>query len=76
MNEMISLYGVAMTRFGSIQSFATAIGWSRNKAMRILKGIQEPDALEICAMTEALEVPSVAAFMQIFFAPLSTKWTV
>lgn len=75
MNDIVSLYGVAMTRFGSIQGFATAIGWKRNKAMRILRGFQEPTAPEICSMTEVLEIPSEQAFMQIFFAQLSTKWT-
>ncbi|HOF94944.1 MAG TPA: hypothetical protein PKX46_00200 [Clostridia bacterium] len=75
MSELLTLYGVIMSKFGSIQKFADAIGWHRNKAMRISKGIQEPTLTDILAINDTLKLPDVDTFMQIFFPTVSAKWT-
>jgi transcriptional regulator with XRE-family HTH domain len=75
MNDMINLRGLALSKFRNISDFANAIGWSRNKASRILNGNQIPNGEEIESLAICLDVSSADAFIQIFFAPLSTKWT-
>lgn len=71
----ITLKGLAISKYNSIGNFAKALGWSRNKTMRIVNGIQEPHPSEIVEITEALGITTQSLFMQIFFSPLSTKWT-
>ena len=65
--------GAVFSKFSSITSFADAIGWSRNKASRILNGIQEPSASDVEQMAMCLNVLDAATFVSIFFPALSTK---
>lgn len=71
----VNLRGMVVSKFKTIGAFADAIGWKRNKASRIVNGIQEPDITDIQEMTRVLEIDSQDAFIHIFFAPLSTMWT-
>lgn len=66
---------LVLGKYKSIAEFADAIGWSRNKASRIVNGVQEPDANEMEQMAELFGIKTAEQFMSIFFAGLSTKWT-
>ena len=63
-----------MGKFFSITAFADAMGWSRNKASRVVNGIQEPTVDDVTAMTSVLDL-SEKEFFNIFFASLSTMCT-
>ena len=67
--------GLVFSKYKNISEFASAIGWSRNKASRIINGIQKPDANDMEKMAEALDIKTPEAFMGIFFRNLSAKWT-
>ena len=43
-------------KFFSITAFAEAIGWSRNKASRIINGMQEPSCDDIVDLTNVLDL--------------------
>lgn len=75
MSELLTLRGVVLSRYKTIGDFAEAIKWKRNKASRVLNGVQQPDAEDIQQMAKCLEINSADAFMQIFFRSLSTLWT-
>ena len=66
---------LVLGKYKSIAEFADAIGWSRNKASRIVNGVQEPDAEEMEQMAELFGINTADRFMEFFFARLSTKWT-
>lgn len=68
--------GLVLSKYKSISEFAQAVGWSRNKASRIVNGIQEPDANDMEIMAKALDIRTPERFMDIFFDQLSTMWTV
>ena len=38
----VTLRGLVFDRFHTVSEFASAIGWDRNKAARIVNGKQEP----------------------------------
>lgn len=65
--------GAVFSKFSNITSFANAIGWSRNKASRILNGVTEPSANDIEQMAVCLNILDAATFVSIFFPALSTK---
>ena len=65
--------GAVFNRFPSISSFAKAIGWSRNKAFRIINMIQEPDVKEIEAMVKCIGVEDANTLVSIFFPDVFTK---
>lgn len=44
----ITIRGMVLSKYKTIGAFADRIGWSRNKASRIINQKQEPDILEIC----------------------------
>ena len=75
MDDILNLRGVALSKHGSTQKFAESMSWSRNKAKRILDGIQEPSPTEITAMAENLNIKTYEMFMTIFFPGMSTKWS-
>jgi len=65
--------GAVFSKFNSIASFADAVGWKRNKASRILNGIQRPSADDMEQMADCLNIQDATAFVSIFFPQLSTK---
>ncbi|MBO5987293.1 MAG: helix-turn-helix transcriptional regulator [Lachnospiraceae bacterium] len=65
--------GTVFSRFNSIESFAREIGWKRNKASRIVNGIQRPSADDMEQMAKCLKIPDAQAFCSIFFPGLTTK---
>lgn len=71
----INLRGMVLSKYKTIGEFAAAVGWKRNKASRIINGVQKPDITDIQDMTKALGIDSPEMFMHVFFAPLSTIWT-
>lgn len=73
--DSMNLYGMVMSQYRTISAFAEAVGWKRGKATRILNGIQEPDANDMCAMANALHITSQQQFMDLFFNQVSTMWT-
>ena len=76
MEGVITLRGAVASKYKSISNFARAIGWTRNKASRIINNEQDINLSEIIEVTNALEIDSPEVFLNIFFAPLSTKWKV
>lgn len=72
---MENFRGLIFSKYKNITEFASAVGWTRNKASRIANGIQEPDAEDMEKMADALDITSPEQFMHIFFRSLSTKWT-
>ena len=64
--------GAVFKKFSSITEFADAIGWSRNKASRIVNGDQVPDANDIEKMAICLDTISAEKFMPVFFPTLTT----
>lgn len=75
MSEEISLRGLVLSKFRSINEFAREIGWSRNKAARIIDRVQEPTGSEMTQIAELLGLKQ-EVFMQIFFTDLFTLWTI
>lgn len=76
MEETITLRGLVLSKYKTIGDFAKAIGWQRNKASRIVNGKQYPNTEEIQRITECLNSNSINLFVHIFFAPMSTMWTI
>ena len=54
MGDIITLRGVVFSRYKTLEDFAKAIGWKRNKASRIINGIQQPDIDDIIELTKVL----------------------
>ena len=63
--------GLIFSKYKNITEFASAVGWTRNKASRIANGIQEPDAEDMEKMADALGINSPEQFMHVFFRQLS-----
>ena len=74
MSEM-TLRGKVLSRYKTVSDFAEAIGWSRNKASRIVNGVQEPDTNEMQQLAELLQISTAEDFTALFFPKMSTKWT-
>ena len=70
----ITLRGLVLSKYKSISAFASAMGWHRGKATRIINGIQEPNTKEMVLLAEKLEM-SQDEFMYIFFDCVFTKCT-
>lgn len=64
--------GAVFGKFHSITAFSNAIGWKRNKASRILNGVQQPTADEIIQIAKCLNIQDAITFVSIFFPQLST----
>jgi len=55
------------SKFKNISEFAAAIGWTRQKASKIVNGAQRPTASEMEEMAKCLEIANPDDFMKIFF---------
>jgi plasmid maintenance system antidote protein VapI len=73
--DCINLRGAVMSKYKTIGEFANEIGWNRNKASRIVNGVQDPDIEDIQKITKVLGIESKDVFLNIFFSSLSTLWT-
>lgn len=73
MGSVVNLRGVVLSKYKTIGEFANKIGWKRNKASRVLNGVQKITQDDIEELTVCLEIYELQAFMQVFFANLSTK---
>ncbi len=69
--DISSLKSKVLGKFFTITAFAEAIGWSRNKASRIVSGSQEPTLDDVVSITTVLCL-NEEEFFNIFFAALST----
>lgn len=69
-----ALKGLILKKFYTIQAFANEVGWKRNKASRIINGIQEPSNDDVVVITEALGL-NEQEFFEVFFSSLSTLCT-
>lgn len=65
--------GLVFSMYPSIASFANSIGWKRNKASRIVNGVQRPSAEDMEAMSKCLKISDPEIFVSIFFADMFTK---
>lgn len=65
--------GAVFSKFSSISSFAKAIGWTRNKASRIVNLVTEPSVDDMEKMAEVLNISDADRFMSIFFPGMATK---
>lgn len=65
--------GAVFSKYNSIGSFANDIGWKRNKASRIINGVQEPSIKDMEQIAECLNVTDALTFLSIFFPRMSTK---
>lgn len=63
----MTLRGVIISKYGSLDSFAKDVGWSHRKVSYIVNGKQDPTASEIELMADKLEVEVPDLFRQIFF---------
>ena len=64
--------GAVFSKFSSVCAFAREMGWTRQKATRIVKGLQSPTADEIEEMTKLFEITDSKKFMETFFPNMST----
>lgn len=69
-----TLKGLVLKKFFTISAFADNVGWKRNKASRIINGIQEPSIPDIVVIAGALDL-NEREFFDIFFSSLSTMCT-
>lgn len=68
MDCVMTLRGLAVSKFGSIKGFADAIGWCYSKANRVVNGRQEPDAVDIREMARVLEINDSKMIASIFLS--------
>lgn len=65
--------GAVFSKFKSISAFAKAIGWTRNKASRIVNLITQPSVADIEKMAKVLDISDSDRFISIFFPAMTTK---
>ena len=61
-----NLRGAVYSKFKNVAEFSKSLGWSYNKANRIINGRQQPDAREMIAIAHTLGIQTQKEFMQIF----------
>ena len=64
--------GAVFSKYNSITAFANDIGWKRNKASRIINGVQRPNAEDIEQIAKCLNITDPSKFVSIFFPAQST----
>ena len=52
----VTLRGLVFDRYRTIADFADAIGWDRNKAVRILNGKQEPNKKDMESLISFFDI--------------------
>lgn len=71
----LTLKGAIVSKFGSAQGLARAVGWSGRKARDITSGRQTLTSADTIVLANALEVRNPQDFVALFFPQLSTKQT-
>ena len=59
--------GAVFSMFSNTTVFAKAIGWSRNKASRILNGVQSPSAEDMEQLSKCIGIDNAKDFIAVFF---------
>lgn len=72
--EVLTLKGIAISKYGSCVKFADAMNWNRNKADRILNGKQDPSLKDIGHMVQRMDLPN-DLIIPLFFGTMFTKRT-
>ncbi len=67
----LTLRGLVFSKYPSISAFADAIGWTRNKASRIVNGIQQPNKKDMEELILLLDI-SKESVAPIFFGAMFT----
>jgi hypothetical protein len=62
------LRGKAIMKYGSLQNYATKLGWPPTKLSRILNEKQDPSVKEAWSMAIALDLKNPKEFVAIFCA--------
>ena len=75
MDEVLTLKGVVLSKYGSCVKFADAMGWNRNKADRILNGKQDPSLRDIGHRVRRMSLPD-DLIVPLFFGTMFTKRTI
>jgi plasmid maintenance system antidote protein VapI len=70
----ITLRGLVLSKFHTINDFSEAIGWKRTKAWRIVNEKQKPTDIEMTQLAKCLNM-NVETFLNIFFPQLFTMCT-
>lgn len=69
---MMTLKGLAISQFGSCTKFASAMGWNRSKAARILNRAQDPTLRDIEMMVKRMNIPE-KEIVPLFFGTMFTE---
>lgn len=64
----VNLRGLIVSKYRTIQKFATEMDWGYRKTQAIVSGKQEPTASDIEKMADALNITVSDEFRKIFFA--------
>lgn len=75
MDGILTLRGLALSKFRTVGAFADAMKWKRSKASRVLNNVQTLDLDEVQEVAKCLNINSKEMFMQIFLPNMSIKWT-
>ena len=65
--EMITVKGFILSKFGSVAKFAEYVGWSNRKARDIVSGRQKPTAKDMEVIADALGIKTAEPFCALFF---------
>ena len=68
----MTIRGVVFSKFDTISDFASAIGWQRNKAARIINAKQDPSKKDMEEMIQTLNIPA-ESIAPIFFGSMFIK---
>lgn len=73
LQEMITVKGSVLSKFGSAAKFAESVGWSNRKARDIVSGRQNPTAKDMEVIADALGIRTAEPFCALFFPNLVHK---
>lgn len=68
----MTLRGLVFARYPSINAFAIDMGWGRNKASRIVNGVQQPSKHDMEEMITKFRIKS-SDVAPIFFGSMFTE---
>jgi plasmid maintenance system antidote protein VapI len=69
----MTLRGLILSRYRSIRAFANDIGWSPQKAARIISGTQTANIEQVVEMSKKLGIDTSEKLVQYFFTPIIYK---